>query len=370
MHYTINGNFLKEKMLNVCIKNEKNNIDIKNNLEKEFSLLQEQHIINYNNNSNNKTLELKDYSGPVNNETDVNNYQNVVESFINITSNNNSLELIKSGKLVNSQLIIIFENFYNNDNNYNNKQNKINLNNDIITINNLILYKLKSENNTFTFVSNSIKEIGDNTFEEIIHLKSIIIPKSVYSIGSNAFRACINLNSVLFGSNSNLSIIKRNAFNGCINLKNLVIPKSINLIGKYAFLNCFKLESIVFLNNIPILEDNEPIVNGTTTGYIRNELIKNSILKLSKFIFCIKNITLNNIVNLNNKLLSGNYYVLTKNGNSFNSIIDIKGNDTGINTDVNTSGNTLVLLQNNIIIGSCTFYQVFPIYGGINIKVV
>lgn len=90
---------------------------------------------------------------------------------------------------------------------------------------------VKKINNAFScnrmikkvIISDSVKEIGELSFNECYELKEVVIPDSVTKIGS-----C--------------------AFDDCIKLEKIYIPDSVKTIGANAFLNCKNLELSVSKN--------------------------------------------------------------------------------------------------------------------------
>ena len=120
----------------------------------------------------------------------------------------------------------------------------------------------------------SLKYIGDYTFDHCNNISSIVIPKNVEYIGSYAFTGCNNLSSVIIKTNkiplengcghdifrycqiSKLELpdswtyIPNNLFDnaGFKSGTVVVIPSSVKRIGKYAF-NDSNLEKIKFAGN-------------------------------------------------------------------------------------------------------------------------
>ena len=90
-------------------------------------------------------------------------------------------------------------------------------------------------------IPNSVKYIGNGTFEECTGLTNITIPNSVISIGHSAFEGCIGLADISI-PNSVTSIGQR-AFYGCTGLTNITIPNSVTSIGQNAF-NCAFLTKV------------------------------------------------------------------------------------------------------------------------------
>ena len=66
--------------------------------------------------------------------------------------------------------------------------------------------------------------IGDNMFNGLVKLETIILPDDVVSIGNNAFKGCTALSSLTFGNS--LTEIAESAFSGCYGLTELTLPNA------------------------------------------------------------------------------------------------------------------------------------------------
>lgn len=71
--------------------------------------------------------------------------------------------------------------------------------------------------------------VGDNMFNGLSQLETVILPDDVTAIGRNAFRGCSSLTSLTFGNS--LTRIDESAFSGCYNLTELTFPKTEVLTG-------------------------------------------------------------------------------------------------------------------------------------------
>ncbi|MCD8089181.1 MAG: leucine-rich repeat domain-containing protein [Clostridiales bacterium] len=102
----------------------------------------------------------------------------------------------------------------------------------------------------------SLKSIGDYTFQYCNNLTTINIPENVNSISRRAFVSCANLESITADENSNYfcsdngilyskdmtSIYATGSANP--NITNLVIPDSVNYIYDNAFTDCLAIETL------------------------------------------------------------------------------------------------------------------------------
>lgn len=89
---------------------------------------------------------------------------------------------------------------------------------------------------------NSIKLIGDGSFQNCSLLSNIIIPQTVTSIGNNAFQQCTSLRYLDIPSSVNT--ISNGAFYNCLNLETINLHFGLVSIGGQAFLNCVNLKTI------------------------------------------------------------------------------------------------------------------------------
>jgi len=78
-------------------------------------------------------------------------------------------------------------------------------------------------------VLDGVKNIGNLTFYDCLHLTDVNISNSVISIGRDAFSACIKLVNVNIPNG--LTDIGIRAFDYCPSLKNIIIPSSVTSIG-------------------------------------------------------------------------------------------------------------------------------------------
>lgn len=91
-------------------------------------------------------------------------------------------------------------------------------------------------------IRNTTKNIADNAFKNITHLKTITIPNSVVSIGVDSFNGLINLRRIIIHGNPSISSTSFSNTNpSCVicdpSLYDILI---MNGIHKVSFFNCFK----------------------------------------------------------------------------------------------------------------------------------
>ena len=115
---------------------------------------------------------------------------------------------------------------------------------------------------------NSVVEIGNSAFENLVNLQSITIPTNLEIIGNNAFAGCTNLNSMNL-SETKLSSIGMNAFDGCSNLSEILLPNTLVSVGEYAFQDCRSLKNITIPENVNIISKGLfQDCSGLTTVYL------------------------------------------------------------------------------------------------------
>jgi len=93
----------------------------------------------------------------------------------------------------------------------------------------------------------SITSIGGGAFEYCYKLDSIKIPDSVTSIGDFAFESCKGLKNIVL-SNSLTDIGQ--IFGNCVSLTTVIIPNSVITIANYAFVNCSGLSTLTIPGNV------------------------------------------------------------------------------------------------------------------------
>ena len=91
-------------------------------------------------------------------------------------------------------------------------------------------------NLTSVHISDTVREISEDTFADCKELESITIPDSVTDIGARAFKGCISLESVKIPAS--VTKIGEDAFKGCTSLKRVTISSSLTEIDENAFEDC------------------------------------------------------------------------------------------------------------------------------------
>ena len=111
----------------------------------------------------------------------------------------------------------------------------------------------------------SIKAIGESTFEGSKKLRDIVIPESVTIIGKNAFKDCVALDNLLIPSS--VTELGESAFRGCAALSNITLAdrKTDIVLGTHLFEGCVSLTELVEFPNVDRFTDymyaNTGIVN-------------------------------------------------------------------------------------------------------------
>ena len=114
--------------------------------------------------------------------------------------------------------------------------------------------------------SDSIREIGSNSFRNCDDLGSVELGRGITSVGSNAFNDCDSIKNLDLDDNlqtiqegafyscdsietiqwgSSLDTIDKSAFERCVSLLEAVIPSPVRMIGIRAFADCHSLSTVV-----------------------------------------------------------------------------------------------------------------------------
>ena len=98
------------------------------------------------------------------------------------------------------------------------------------------------QNLTSITIPDSVKAIEDSAFSFCTKLDNVTIPDSVNNIGVSVFYKCENLSSIKLPDN--LTNISDGLFSYCAALKSIDLPQTVTSIGESAFYCCSGLESI------------------------------------------------------------------------------------------------------------------------------
>lgn len=146
-----------------------------------------------------------------------------------------------------------------------------------------------------------IKEIGDETFRDCEHLKSVTLPKTVTKIGKKAFAYCCRLTSI--NLNKNIRLIENEAFMSShissvtfpitlksigrrafkyAYLKTVDLPDSVTYLGEEAF-SCCDLKSLKLSESLSAIEEGAFSETSLSELYIPDSV---SVIKDSAFYRC------------------------------------------------------------------------------------
>ena len=85
-------------------------------------------------------------------------------------------------------------------------------------------------------IPDTMKVIGECTFEQLRGLKYVSIPNSVKDIGNYAFTECDYMTSVTIPGS--VKTLGNYAFDGCTIIENVTLNSGLETIGSYCFYNC------------------------------------------------------------------------------------------------------------------------------------
>ena len=95
-------------------------------------------------------------------------------------------------------------------------------------------------------LAEGLSSIGDNAFQDCLHLKSAVLPETVTRIGWYAFNGCSDLSELVISGG--VTEIGGYAFSSCTGLTEVVLPGSLETIEEGAFASCTGLTSVTFLS--------------------------------------------------------------------------------------------------------------------------
>ena len=99
-----------------------------------------------------------------------------------------------------------------------------------------------------TFLSDSVKTIGDAAFQECVDLTEIYLPYGVEYIGQSAFDFCCDLTELDIPDT--VRHIGDYAFTSCTKLTRVTLPQRVDFVGKAIFSNCHSLKEVVLSEGI------------------------------------------------------------------------------------------------------------------------
>lgn len=99
---------------------------------------------------------------------------------------------------------------------------------------------------------NAIIVTGTNTL--ITGCQATVVPNTVKTIGEYSFQLCTGLTEIDIPES--VTAIDPVAFYGCTNLKNIQLGDSLETIGFYAFYGCSSLQEVIIPNSVKLIEDN------------------------------------------------------------------------------------------------------------------
>lgn len=118
---------------------------------------------------------------------------------------------------------------------------------------------------TDVVIPDSVKEIGEYTFQNCQSLRSVVLPKGLKVIPRSMFSDCRNLEKVVMPDE--LEEIRQNAFWKCTSISEIKLPKTMRAIGAGAFFGCRNLDNVVIpagITELPRL-----VFRDTNLQYIR-----------------------------------------------------------------------------------------------------
>lgn len=94
---------------------------------------------------------------------------------------------------------------------------------------------------TTVIIPDCVTAIGENAFYYCDNLQLVSGCAGVVTLGNGAFSECVRLASIVLGK---VEEIGDETFDSCVALKSLELPETLSKIGKYAFCNCEGITSI------------------------------------------------------------------------------------------------------------------------------
>ncbi len=137
----------------------------------------------------------------------------------------------------------------------------------------LIRYTTGERRETYS-VPDSVKKIGDYSFENTQFIKKIILGKNVSYIGVSAFEACYSLTSINIPAT--VTSIGSSAFCHCESLTSITIPYGITSITEDTFDSCYMLSEVNLPKSLTSIEYGA----FTHCNSLKNITLPNSLKKI------------------------------------------------------------------------------------------
>lgn len=101
-----------------------------------------------------------------------------------------------------------------------------------------------SSGRTF-YVAEGIKEIDEETFDDLDNETTIVLPSTLEKMDSDSFDQCKHIERIDFSKVKHLETIPDYLFDKCKQIREIVIPEGVTEIEDDVFTNCKKLRKIV-----------------------------------------------------------------------------------------------------------------------------
>ena len=126
-------------------------------------------------------------------------------------------------------------------------------NNVLYNKNKTILYQAPSGGVERLYIPNTVEELWEHYFHQIITTTYVSIPNSVQILHGYLFAYCYIITTVHFEYGINIVQLDDNVFADWTSLTSIELPESIQTIPSYAFHNCQQLHSIYIPSTVSII---------------------------------------------------------------------------------------------------------------------
>ena len=103
-------------------------------------------------------------------------------------------------------------------------------------------------------LGDNIEKLGDNLFYKSKKLENVILPSKIRELPYNLFLECKKMKAVMIPTE--VALINGGAFQECSSLDSIFLPESIDSIGLNVFWGCTSLKNIVLSPKLKIIPDN------------------------------------------------------------------------------------------------------------------